>query len=102
MKEEQADDDKQKAFCSAELEKAADDKASEEGDVKEGKTSADELKQQVETVDSEIQTLKDGIAALDNSVADATDARKKEHALFSSTVSANQAAMELLEMAKNR
>jgi len=99
---EQADDDKQKGFCDGEIEKAGDEKAATEGNIKEISAKMAELQEVIDTVSSEVATLKDGIAALDTSVAQATDMRKKEHAEFSSTAAQNQAALELLDMAKNR
>merc|ERR1719235_1042780 len=48
-----------------------------------------------------MDTLKQGIAALDKSVAEATAQRKEEHAEHLSTAAANQAAVKLIGMAKN-
>merc|ERR1711885_128581 len=44
----------------------------------------------------------DGVKALDKSVADATDTRKKEHDDYVETLAANSAAKDLLGFAKNR
>merc|ERR1711885_58253 len=44
----------------------------------------------------------DGVKALDKSVADATDTRKKEHDDYVETLAANTAAKDLLGFAKNR
>jgi chromosome segregation ATPase len=98
----QADDDKQKGFCDGELRKAGGEKEDTEGTIKEVSAKMSELGELIETTDSEIAALKDGIAALDTSVAQATDIRKAEHADSSSSASQNQAAVELLDMAKNR
>jgi len=99
---EQKDDDKQKEFCDGELEKAGDEKTATEGTIKEVSAKMSELQELIETTDSEIANLQAGIAALDTSVAVATDMRKKEHADFTASQAANQAAVELLDMAKNR
>merc|ERR1719262_1594590 len=50
----------------------------------------------------EIQVLNDGIVELDRDVAEATAQRKDEHAEYTSTLAANNAAIQLIEMAKNR
>jgi chromosome segregation ATPase len=99
---EQADDDKQKGFCDDMIRKAGDEKGATEETIKAVSAKISELDEVIETADSEISALKAGIASLDTSVAEATDMRKKEHAEFSSSASANQAALELLDMAKNR
>merc|ERR1719324_1451168 len=51
---------------------------------------------------AEIASLKKGLEELDKSVAEATELRKEEHAEYTSTAAANQAAVELIGMAKNR
>jgi len=56
----------------------------------------------IATTTSEMDALKQGLEALDKSVAEATEQRKKEHAEYTSTAAANQAAVELIGMAKNR
>merc|ERR1719265_1089965 len=86
--QKQADDDKQKAFCEKELEVS---KAEEKA-----------LTENVATLTTEIEALQQGLADLDKSVAEATEQRKQEHAEFLSTAQANQAAVELIGMAKNR
>merc|ERR1719326_2338357 len=99
---EQKDDDKQKGFCDGEIGKAGDEKGNTQDTIKQVSAKMAELTEHIETVDSEISTLKAGIADLDTSVAEATDMRKKEHSEFSATAQQNQAAVELLDMAKNR
>merc|ERR1719337_272183 len=100
--DEQTDDDKQKGFCDGELEKAGDEKKATEDTIKGVSAKMSELKEVIENTDAEIANLQAGIASLDTSVAVATDMRKKEHADFSASAAANQAALELLDMAKNR
>merc|ERR1719333_2051127 len=51
---------------------------------------------------AEIQALQAGLAELDKSVAEATEQRKDEHAEYIDDATSNQAAVELLGMAKNR
>merc|ERR1712113_834401 len=50
----------------------------------------------------EIASLNAGIAALDKSVAEATEQRKEEHQDFKDLMASDSAAKELLSFAKNR
>merc|ERR1719377_312911 len=50
----------------------------------------------------EISSLGASIEALDKSVADATEQRKEEHAAYVAQMQMNEAAMGLVEKAKNR
>jgi len=102
LKKEQVDDDKKKAYCAKAFDKAEDDKkelARSEDDL--NKAIADE-KEVIATSAEEIASLEDGIKALDKSVADATSNRKNENAEFSETLAANNAAVEIIGIAKNR
>jgi DNA repair exonuclease SbcCD ATPase subunit len=99
---EQVDDDAKLKYCKAEIE-ATDDKASALATK-----LADEdahLAFDEETIDSLKQSIKDlvaGIKALDKAVAEATEQRKAEHEEYIESTAENNAAMELLEFAKNR
>merc|ERR1719450_323222 len=53
-------------------------------------------------VQEEIGTLKDAVAALDKTVAEATEQRKQEHAEYQETLSMTKTAVELIGKAKNR
>merc|ERR1719377_51405 len=61
-----------------------------------------ELTDTIGTLMEEISGLGASIAALDKSVADATEQRKEEHATYVETMQMNEAAMGLVEKAKNR
>merc|ERR1719399_1818677 len=50
----------------------------------------------------EIEALEDGIKALDKQVAEATETRKAEHANYVETMAADNAAKDLIGVAKNR
>jgi len=56
----------------------------------------------VETITGEIKDLEDGIVKLDRQVAGATMQRKEEHADFAAALAGNNAAVQLIEFAKNR
>merc|ERR1719377_328425 len=61
-----------------------------------------ELTDTIGTLMEEISGLGASIEALDKSVADATEQRKEEHATYVETMQMNEAAMGLVEKAKNR
>merc|ERR1719240_2178467 len=81
LKKEQVADDEKKANCEKELDEAED--------------IAKELARQ----SKDIQTT---IADTKGSIAQATAQRKEEHAEFSETIAANNAAVDLIDMAKER
>merc|ERR1719331_3320280 len=56
----------------------------------------------VATLKSEIETLTAEIKALDTAVADATEQRKEEHSTFLQASAESQAAVQLIEAAKNK
>lgn len=99
---EQVDDDKKKEYCEAELAKVGEEKASSERTLKDLKTKQDDHKEVLNTVNAEIEAIQNGIKDLDLSVAVATEQRKKEHQEFVTLLSNNNAAIGLIEMAKNR
>jgi len=65
-------------------------------------TAIDSNTESISALKAEIQSLTDAIKALDKEVGDYTDQRKQEHADFTATLAANQAAVDLLKFAKNR
>merc|ERR1719171_3003920 len=99
---EQADDDKKKDYCNAELHTAGAEEKALSTAVHEVETSIAEKEDALESMKSDIAALQSGIAALDKMVAEATEQRKEEHEDYTSAVSANSAALQLLEMATNR
>jgi predicted RNase H-like nuclease (RuvC/YqgF family) len=66
-----------------------------------GKAIAD-LEERIATLAQEIEALDDGIRALDKQVAEATEERKQEHADNVETLANDNAAKELIGVAKNR
>merc|ERR1719191_1699702 len=99
---EQTDDDNKKEYCEKLIDKTEDDLKQLELAVSDlGKAIAD-YKESIATLTDEIDALEDGIKKLDQQVAEATDDRKEEHAENAETVSSDNAAKELIGMAKNR
>merc|ERR1719265_2647460 len=99
---EQADDDKKKDYCNSEMHTAGAEEKALSTAVHEVETSIAEKEDDLAALKSEIEALQSGIEALDKMVAEATEQRKEEHEDYTSAVSANSAALQLLEMATNR
>merc|ERR1719408_588531 len=99
---EQVADDKQDVWCLAELDKAKEEAKATEEDIGDLAAAIDSQRDAIETTASEIAALKAGLEELDKSVAEATEQRKDEHAEYIDEAASNQAAVELLGMAKNR
>jgi hypothetical protein len=97
-----AEDEKQKAYCEAELEKSADEEAATKTKLAQTDATLSELTDKIGTLMEEISALTTSIAALDKSVADATEMRKEEHADYVAMMQLNEVATGLVEKAKNR
>merc|ERR1719160_859619 len=102
LKKEQQDDNDKKEYCERSIDTTEDNLKALELTVSDlGKAIAD-YKERIATLGDELEALADGIKALDKQVAEATDDRKQEHAENTETVSSDNAAKELIGMAKNR
>merc|ERR1719441_52625 len=102
LKKEQDDDDAKMEYCKQQLD-VTDDKLKELGHTLEDQESQlAALQEGITTTTAEIDALEDGITALDKSVAEATEQRKKEHEEYAALMAANGAAKELILFAKNR
>merc|ERR1719454_2246521 len=99
---EQVADDKQDVWCLAELDKAKEEAKATEEDIGDLASGIDAQRDAIETTAAEIEGLKKGLEELDKDVAEATEQRKDEHEEYVDETAANQAAVELLGMAKNR
>merc|ERR1719238_1129065 len=102
LAEEQKTDDETKTFCSKEISA----KDAEQADTEEGIASStaaiEEMTEQSATLASEIASLGKEIKDLDKAVAEATENRKTEHSEFLTFQTENNAALQLIEKAKNR
>merc|ERR1719311_1183328 len=88
LKAEQQDDNDKKEYCEMQFD-LSDDK-------KKG------LERTVSNLKNAIEKAKEGIVALDKSVAEATEQRKEENQDYSELMANDAAAKELLGFAKNR
>merc|ERR1719217_318560 len=102
LKDEQADDDHKKEYCAGAFDSADDKKKSLERAVSDAEVAIADAEEGIATVKDEIAALEAGLKALDKSVAEATEQRQIEHREFTSLMSSDSAAKELLGLAKNR
>merc|ERR1719456_360548 len=99
---QQKEDEKQMEYCEDEFEKAADEEAATKTKLAQTDAALAEQIDSIATLAEEINALGSSIEALDKSVADATEQRKEEHASYVEQMQMNEAAMGLVEKAKNR
>merc|ERR1719171_1584725 len=102
LKKEQQDDNDKKEYCEKMIDQTEDNLKALELSVSDlGKAIAD-YKESIATLSDEIKALEDGIKALDKQVAEATEQRKEEHAENVETLTNDNAAKDLIGIAKNR
>merc|ERR1719395_217410 len=99
---EQQDDNDKKEYCEKMIDQTEDNLKELELSVSDlGKAIAD-YKESIATLAEEIEALEDGIKALDKQVAEATEERKEEHEENTQTLASDNAAKDLIGIAKNR
>jgi len=102
LKAEQEDDDHKKEYCAAQLDHVDDKKKGLERSISDVAAVIEEAKEGIATLTEEIKALGASIAALDKSVAQATEQRSAENAEHKELMASNGAAKELILFAKNR
>merc|ERR1719407_312111 len=102
LKEEQADDDSTKSFCDKDLEKSGAEKKDTEEAVAASEAFIEETTAESAATAEEIAELQKEIKAMDKAVAEATEQRKEEHADFIVFQQQSNAALQLIDKAKNR
>merc|ERR1719261_437138 len=102
LNKEQEEDDTQKADCEKELDASMDESKVASKKVDVSTSAISELNDEIATVKDEVATLTTEMKELDKSVAEATNQRKAEHAEYTETQALNEAAVQLLQKAKNR
>merc|ERR1719428_2591880 len=102
LHEEQKDDDTQKTFCDSDIEKSTREKKDTEEAVAASQAFIEETTAESASTAEEIVTLQKEIKALDKAVAEATEQRKEEHAEFLVFQQQSNAALQLIDKAKNR
>jgi len=102
LKNEQADDDSKKTYCTEQFDTADDKKKGLERKVSDEESAIAAAKDGIATLTEEMDALVEGIKALDKSVAEATAQREEEHADYKELMASDSAAKELIGFAKNR
>merc|ERR1740130_308549 len=102
LKSEQVNDNDKKEYCERLIDQTEDKVKELELKVSDLAKAVADAKEGVATLAEEIEALGDGISALDKQVAEATEQRKEEHAEATETLTSDNAAKQLIDMAKNR
>jgi len=100
--EEQTADDTKKAYCEKELDTEEDTKKVLEIKGSDLGKSIDDTKEGIATLADEIAALLAGIKELDGQVKVATETREEENAFWKKSMQEDNAAKDVLNMAKNR
>jgi chromosome segregation ATPase len=99
---EQDDDDAQLKWCNGEFDTSEDSEKDLQRKIASLETKITETEEGIATLTTDLAALKEGIKELDLAVDDATTQRKDEHKEFVANAAQNSAALQLLEIAKNR
>jgi len=102
LKKEQQDDSDKKEHCKLMIDKTEDAVRGLKLSVSDVQKAIANSKESIAATAEEIKALAEGIQALDKQVADATQQRKEAHADSVEVLSTNNAAKQLLGIAKNR
>merc|ERR1719161_2669148 len=100
--EEQKDDDATKSYCDKELTKSEQEKTDTEEAIATSEAAIEEMTEESSTLADEIARLQKEVKDLDKAVAEATEQRKEEHGEFITFQTENNAALQLIEKAKNK
>jgi len=102
LKKEQVDDNDKKEYCEKMIDQTEDKVKELELSISDLAKAVADAKEGIATGAEEVEALADGIKALDKQVAEATEQRKEEHADSVETLASDNAAKELIGIAKNR
>jgi len=102
LKNEQVADDEHREYCNKEFDTSEDKQGEIKRNIEDLTHQREEALTDSMNLAKEIKALQEGIASLDKSVAEATAQRKNEHAEYVETTANNQAAVDLINFAKNR
>jgi len=102
LKQQQQDDERELEYCQQHIAGAHDKEKLLATKVEDVSHDIEEQEDIVSTAGSEIDAVEEDIKGLDESVKDVTTQRQEEHAEFVATMSTDNAAKELLQVAKKR
>lgn len=98
----QQDDKQKKMMCESQIAQESDKQDELDNAVKNADAEIENVQDQINVLAGEIETLRTVIKTLDAQVAQATSMRQAENAAFQESIASNNAAIELLGMAKSR
>merc|ERR1719238_2618577 len=99
---EQSDDDNKKEYCEKQFDSTEDKKKSLTDKLNKLESSIEAAKDGIATATEELAALDAAVKALNKEVAEATADRKEENSDYTDLMAGDNAAKELLGMAKNR
>jgi len=102
LAQEQKDDEEHRDWCRAEFDTADDNEKGLKRRIGGLETKITENEEGISKLIDDLAVLKQGIKDLDKAVDEATTQRKDAHKVFVQTQSENNAALQLLDVAKNR
>mmetsp|Transcript_1998 Transcript_1998/g.4508 ORF Transcript_1998/g.4508 Transcript_1998/m.4508 type:complete len:691 (+) Transcript_1998:62-2134(+) len=102
LQKEQKDDDSKKAYCQKKIDETEDELKAVTRKISDIKTVINEKQDGLQGINNEIAALQASIKELDEQVAEQTDLRKKLHEQTVQTLAENNAAKNLIDVAKNR
>jgi len=99
---EQSEDDQKRDMCRTEIPKNQNKQEQLETAINAKNADIDNTKDQLSTLKTEMDALKARVGELDKAVGEATAQRKEENSNFVEVLASNNAALQLLEIAKNQ
>jgi len=102
LSKEGKDDADKKGYCSKEFDEAKDKAKDLKSAISALESSLEEKQSSIEKIAEDIKSINEGVRSLDMSVTEATENRKAESADYQELLQQDSAAVELLNMAKDR
>jgi len=99
---EQTDDDEKRTYCVKEIASADDNRAALKESISDNQKNIENSKAMAASIKEDIAKLSAGIKALNAAVAESTELRKTQNAAYVEELAANNAAIEILTIAKDR
>jgi len=102
LKKESADDQTKVDYCKRQFHELASKSQSLSSKIEGLSASLSQKEDLVKKLEGEVKAIQDGVKELDESIAAAGENRKAEHAEYQETMAADNSALELLSLARNR
>jgi len=102
LQKEQGEDESKKVYCLKEFDDTEDEKKALDRSIGKLQAEIADNKGDLETLTEDIANLRKSIQDLDKEVAEATEIRKKENVEYKDAMAADNAAIEIIGIAKNR